>query len=274
MPQKTQNYKLDYFKQGSYYSSLSDSRRFVTMDYNIESYIGILGVGIISGWNIESLYELNIQITPGNGIIDGYFSESQYVVKQRSTMVAGDREVGVINEDGIPEDSLTVSESYVSVVKLYNPSYNPIGDIENAYVKVVIPTIITLNNNTDTYIYAQRPTNATSYPLLEDYPGPAGNPPNRSDYNTYDEYRVYLDIYNAKIDTIHNYKWYDNQDNHFTSVEFVTSSLYTKSSSKVLLGRVVTRNNEVTKIDIGLVDNLANLESEIIRFATEFLTTH
>lgn len=276
MPRKTQNYKLDYFKQGSYYSALSDLRRFVTMDYNMESYVGIIGVGIIQGWNIESITELTIQITPGNGIIDGYFSESPYVVKQRSDMVSGDREVGIINEDGIPEDSLTVSEraTYVSVVKMYNPSFNPVGDIENSYVKVVVPYTITLNNNTDTYIYAQRPTNATSYPKLEDYPDPAGNPPNRSDYNTYDEYKVYLDIYNAKIDAIHNYKWYDNQDNHFTSVEFFTSGSYIKSSSKVLLGRVMTRNNEVKKIDVTLVDNLANLQSQIKKVAEEYLTSH
>lgn len=55
MPQKTQTYKLDYFKQGSYYSAFSDLKRFVTMDYNLDSYVGVVGVGIISGWTIKGL---------------------------------------------------------------------------------------------------------------------------------------------------------------------------------------------------------------------------
>lgn len=276
MPSYTQTYNLSYFKQGSYYSALSDFRRFVTMDYNLDSYVGIVGVGVIQGWTIEQVSGLTIQILPGTGLINGYFSESPYVVKQRSDMVAGDREAGVLNEDDIPEPSLTPSQRaiYVAVIQLYDPSYNPIGDIENSYVKVVVPTQMTLSNNTDIYIYAQRPTGATPYPLLADYPPPAGIPPNRADYNTYDDYSAAQIVYEAKLLAIHNYEWYTNPANHFTQVEFITSSGFIQSSSRILLCRVVTRSNNISKIDVSAVDNLANLESQIRRIATEYLVEH
>ena len=279
MPQKTQTYKLDYFKQGSYYSAFSDLKRFVTMDYNLDSYVGVVGVGIISGWTIKEVGGLDIQILPGDGIINGFYSESPYLIEQRSDMGPGEREIEVVNEDDIPEPPLTTTQraTYISVIQLYDPSFynpDPGGDIENSYVKVVVPYPIPLSNNTDTYIYAQRPSGATPYPKLLDYPPAAGLPPNRSDYNTYDAYKVQLDIYDAKLAAIHNYEWYTNPANHFTEVEFVKSSSFIQSPSSVLLGRVVTRNNVVTKIDVSAVDNLANLESQITRFATEFLVEH
>ena len=99
MPQKTQTYKLDYFKQGSYYSAFSDLKRFVTMDYNLDSYVGVVGVGIISGWTIKEVGGLDIQILPGDGIINGFYSESPYLIEQRSDMGPGEREIEVVNED-------------------------------------------------------------------------------------------------------------------------------------------------------------------------------
>jgi hypothetical protein len=277
MPEKTKTYKLEYFKQGSYYSSGSDRRRFLTMDYNMESYIGVVGVGVIGGWTIESVSGLIIQIIPGSGVASGYYVESPYVIKQRSEMVAGDREVSTIpSPDGTPEENLTVSERaiYVSVIQLYDSSFNPVGDIENAYVKVVIPTILTLSDDSDTYIYAERPSGATPYPLLNDYPPLPGPPPVRSDYANYDEYQVALDAYQAKLDAIHNYQWYTNPDNHFTEVDFIKSGTKTIASSKICLGRVVTRGGEVSKIDTTDVDNIANLYSQIKKYATEILVEH
>ena len=276
MPVKTPNFKLDYFKQGSYYSALSDLRRFVTLDYNMESYIGIAGIGVISGWTIETVSGTTIQIIPGNGIISGYFAESPYTVKQRSDMVPGDREIEVLNEDDIPEDPLIPLQraAYVSVIKLYNPSFNPVGDIENSYVKVVVPTQFTLSNNSDTYVYARRPINAKPYPILGDYPPPAGNPPVRSDYGDYDAYEAARIAYEAKLEALHNYEWYSNPDNHFTSVEFLVSGRYIENNSMVFLGRIVTRSSSIIKIDVSRVNHLANFESEIKKFATEYLVAH
>jgi hypothetical protein len=276
MPEKTPIYKLDYFKQGSYYSAAADFRRFVTLDYNLQSYVGVSGIGIIKGWNIESVSGLQIKILPGNGIIDGYFSESPYIVKQRSDMVAGEREADTVKRGEIPEQPLTTSQRayYVYVIQLYDPSFNPIGDIENAYVKVVIPTVINLPNNTDTYIYAKRPSGAKPYPILSDYPPQAGPPPNRGDYNLYDDYKAARDVYESKLQTIHDYQWYDNPVNHFTAVEFEALSGFIKSTSKVLLGRVVTRNNNVFRIDTSSVENLSNFESQIKNIAREYIVQH
>jgi len=276
MPSKSPYFQLEYFKQGSYYSSASDLRRFVTLDYNMDSYIGVIGVGIISGWTIEEISGLIVKILPGKGIINGYFAESPYTVKQRSAMVAGDREIEVLNENDITELPLTPIQRavYVSIIQLYNPSFNPVGPIENSYVKVVVPYQISLSNNTDTYIYARRPNSATPYPLLSDYPPAAGNPPVRSNYSTYDAYLVALNVYNAKLTAIHNYQWYTNPANHFTAVEFITSGSFINTSNMILLGRVVTRSLSVSKIDISQVNNLANFESQIKQFATEFLVEH
>jgi len=54
MPKRrTPTYRLESFKRGETYSAEADYRRFVTVDYNTDSYTGIVGVGIISGWTIE-----------------------------------------------------------------------------------------------------------------------------------------------------------------------------------------------------------------------------
>ncbi len=336
MPQKSPNYKLEYFQMGENYSSASDYRRFVTLDYNLESYVGVVGVGIINGWTIESVSGLIVQILPGTGIINGYFAESPYTVKQRSNMVAGDREIEVLNENDIPESNLadtdTVNEhyhfivnldisnngalgdsigagivhthaivagvvipnlghthtlprerwNYINVIKLYNPTYNPSGDIENSYVKVVVPTQITLSDNTDTYIYASLPSVAQGgsgyFPrlnhVLDGYPNPAGRPPIRSNYSTYDEYRDAMDIYDAKLLSIHSYEWYMHPGNHFTEVIFTTSGFLKPTSSKILIGRVVTRRSNVSKIDTSEVDSLNNMQSQIKEVAAEYITSH
>ena len=277
MPKRTNTYNLEYFKQGSYYSAKSDRRRFLTMDYNLKSYIGVVGIGIINGWTIEEISGLNVQIIPGAGVASGFYMESPYVVKQRSEMVDGDREISTMpSPDGEPEEDLTSSQRaiYVSVIQLYDSSFNPVGSIENAYVKVVVPEALTLSNNTDSYIYAKRPSGATPYPKLDDYPPSAGDPPNRANYSTYDTYRVALNEYQDKLDAIHNYQWYTNSDNHFTEVNFTVKTTLVKSSSQVLLGEVSTRNDTVETIDVSGVDSIANFESKIKEFAGNVINNH
>ena len=283
MPQKTSIYNLEYLQYSDNGSAAMDYRRFVTLDYNMQSYVGVVGVGIIDGWTIESTTGLNVQILPGKGIINGYFAESPYTVKQRSDMVSGDREIEVLNEDDIPELPLTSSQrtKYVSIVRLYNPSFNPEGDIENSYVKVVVPYVITLFDNTDTYIYADLPSVEPSgngyYPRLsaaEDYPSPVGAPPQRTAYTSYDEYSTAMDIYNAELANIHSYEWYMYDGNRFTEVNFSTSGAYNVMTTKILIGRVVTRSGHVTAIDVSKVDSVANMQSTIKKVAAEYITGH
>jgi len=339
MPQRTLNYKLEYLRAGENYSAGSDYRRFVTLDYNLESYVGVVGVGVISGWDIEPISGLTVQILPGTGIINGYFAESPYTVKQRSDMVAGDREIEVVNEDDIPEANLVDTDTvsghyhfitnldssdngslgdsigiglnhthtilagvvgppsagvvhthvlyrgrfgYIQVVKLYNSSYNPTGEIENAYVKVVVPTQFTLTNNSDIYVYATLPSVAYGangyFPrlnyTLDSYPRPVGRPPKMSDYASYDEYRIAKETYDTQLLAIHNYEWYMHPGNRFTEVTFSISSIYNPLSTKILLGRIVTRGAEVSRVDTSRVNSLANMQSQIEAAANEFIKTH
>ena len=276
MPQKTPTYKLEYLKRGAPYSAATDYRRFVTVDYNMNSYVGVVGVGIISGWDVEHMLDLIVQVIPGNGIIDGYTAESPYTIKQRSEMVTGDREVEVMPDaSGIPEPNLTALEraTYISVIQAYDPTYDPSGAIENAYVKTSIPVELTLSNNADNYIYASI-ISATPYPKADDYPPSAGDPPSRGDYDTYAEYRVAFDEWQAQIDAIHNYDWRDNSANHYTAVEFTVSSIYSKTPSKILIGKVITRSGNVSTIDTSLVDSLDNMQSEIERYTIDYLVKH
>ena len=55
MPQNSPNFNLPYFVRGSDYSARSDYRRFVALDYNMESYVGIIGIGVLDGWTIEQV---------------------------------------------------------------------------------------------------------------------------------------------------------------------------------------------------------------------------
>lgn len=274
MPENTPTYKLEYFKRGSAYSGASDLRRFLTVDYNLESYVGIVGVGIISGWTIEDIGSLQVQILPGTGIINGYYSESEYQFKRRSEMVSGEREVEIVEDDDIPEPYLTTSQRavYVAIVQEYNPSYNPVGPIENSYVKVVVPEVLTLADNSDTYILAEL-VHSNPYPAMVNYPE-IGDQPVASSYATYAEYQADVAIYNAQLTAIHNYKWRNYVENHFTSVEFSLSSSYIKSSSKVLIGKVITRNGLIKEIDTSQVDSLANIDAPIREKARLYIANH
>jgi len=131
MSQKTSIYSLEYLEVGSNYSASIDYRRFVTLDYNLESYIGVVGVGIISGWTIESVSGLEIRILPGKGIIDGFFAESPYTVKQRSDMVAGDREIEVRNENGVIESNLVDTDSVITP-SFEHTHYHFIDSLDNS----------------------------------------------------------------------------------------------------------------------------------------------
>jgi len=273
---KTQRYKLDYFNKGSFYRADADYRRFVTLDYNLESYVGIVGVGIIDGWTIDSTNDLEVQVLPGHGLIDGYAVESPYTVKKRSEMVSGDREVETISYPSDPQPNLSESQRaiYVSIVQEYDPSFSPTGRIENSYVKTVVPTVLSLYDNSDNYVYARRPSGATPYPKLSDYPSVTLDKPVAINYATYQDYLAALTEYNLQVEAVDNYDWHQSPDNHFTAVEFFSSLDYTVSSSVVLLGKVVTRNGTVSSIDTSMVDSLENLTSTISKEATSVIKGH
>ena len=275
MPNSAQNFKFEYFKRGGDYSSTSESKRFATVDYNMKSYVGVIGVGVISGWTIQQTTDREIEILPGRGVINGFLSESPYTIKRRSEMINGDRETEVVKLQVAPEADMTDAEAdaYILVVQQYDPTFDPTKPIEDAYVKIVIPEVKTLSNNADTYVWVTRKY-SNFYPALADYPPHTILEPSMGDYDTFDDYVVVKVAYDAQMQAIYDYEFRDSEDNHFTEVTFNYADSFVPSSTKVLLGVVTTRDNEVTKIDTTGVQTLKNLESTIVNYANKIVAQH
>lgn len=275
----TVNYKFNAFSQGSAYSSVSDYRRFVTLDNNFESYIGIIGNGIVSGWKITSS-GLTIQILPGKGIINGYAVESPYYYRQRSEMVIGDREVEEIHDtDTIyPDLTGTARSTYISVIQAYDPTYDPLPteSIENCFVKVVVPaeTAIVIPDDSERSIYAERSNTATPYPLVNDYPVSTLPQPNAGDFSTNAEYLAQLAIYDFQLQQIRDYRWRANVANHYTAVTFKSATSFSKTKNRVLIGRVVSKNGVIEKVDTSKNENLQGMLSAIQKYVSQIIPSH
>ena len=277
MPTKTPTYKMTYFERGALYSARSDMRRFVTLDYNLESYIGIVGDGIIEGWEIEENTGLSVKIMPGHGIINGVGVESPYIYKQRSEMSIPEIEIEIVETDmdASPYPNLTAEEKekYIEVIKGYNPDAEFESEIENKFVKVVIPTIFTLLNNVDNYIYAVKTYN-NPYPELYDYPSPLGEEPSTLNYDNYDNYLIALNEYNLLKSNVDNYAWRNNTSNHFTNVGFVKHPNLTSIPNSLLLGVVKVRSGAIQSIKLNDSKNLKNLKGIIEQETYRSLENH
>jgi hypothetical protein len=88
--QFTSHYRLPFFADGQIYSAEADRRRFVTLDRNLESYLGVVGVGVISGWAPTQEGSLSVYASLGSGFINGYYSESGWVVKKTEDVLPAD----------------------------------------------------------------------------------------------------------------------------------------------------------------------------------------
>lgn len=129
----TDHYRMPFFGDGHLYSAEADRQRFVTLDRNLESYIGIVGIGVIQGWVPTSTSGLSVSVTWGDGFINGYYSESGWDVKLR--------------EDVLPSDIVIQEEFYVDEVT---------GDI---YDKIEYVPTMTVPDNSDVFLYAYRNSN-------------------------------------------------------------------------------------------------------------------
>ena len=279
MPNQTQTYKFDNFKRGSLYSATSDYQRFTTLDYNMESYIGIVGGGITNGWEIEPISDLIIKILPGKGVIDGFMAESPYLYKKRSEINMGEREIEVIKTDPLNslEEDLTEEERihYINCIQSYDPDYNPIGPIENVYAKFVIPSEFELLDDADNFVYAERPLDARPYPYpLNDYPELTLDVPVRRDFPNYSEFQTAQQEYQQQIQMIHEYNWRENPDNHFTSINLKISPVRINQKNHLLLGKIITRNGSINEIDLSDVQNIANMQSFIKNLARRMIENH
>jgi hypothetical protein len=133
---------MSYFGEGHVYSASADRRRFITLDRNLESYVGVIGVGVINGWVPSSSSGLELYISVGDGLINGYYSESGWIVKKR--------------EEVIPSDNVLEESYYVD------------SETGQIYDKVEYANYITVPDNSDVYLYAYRNSNYVSVnPYLE-----------------------------------------------------------------------------------------------------------
>lgn len=297
MANKSINFNLEYFKPGSLYSGGSDYRRFTTLDYNLKSYVGIIGVGIINGWEIktnkdesfESLGDLEVIISYGKGLINGYSAESPYYVKRRTSLAIPEREIEIIRFDSEPEPYMTAQErlDYMAVIQAYDPTFVAPAPCENTYVKCVLyddpnefrTAKMVLDDNTDSYIYAQFPSNWEPYPQLTDDAWEALNvssinEPVSSDYATYDAYLTALAAYEDALEAYYAYNWQFYIENHFTEVVFKSYATKQNDPNKVLLGMVTTRDGKIETIDTTGVSSLASLEASIRKKAKTYITKH
>lgn len=269
---------MGYFQRGSTYSSSIDQKRFLTVDYNLSSYIGIIDVGIIDGWTIVPQTGLNIDIIPGRGLINGFYSETEYEIIQRANIVSGQYELDVVKYSQNPQDYLEDPEKqhYIDIVQEYNPEFNPDSSegIRNEYIKVAYPTTIVLEDDADSYIIATLlyPDEnyfiaGSNYPTVQDIPVAAN-------YKTYKEYKTDLDVYISSKTDLNNYHWQNYTENHFTAVKYEVNYSGVTSSNSILLGKVITRNGKIISVNTSGVRSLKNIESPINDLAKDMISSH
>ena len=256
---RTPTYRLGRFDEGDIYSGLEDYRRFVTLDYNLGAYVGIVGNGIVTGWKITQAYGRKIRISAGAGFIDGYYSETPYVLDpvtgvpmhHDAAVAAGYTIIqempgwssqggswegvffGVGGTDPLEGqifDSLGPDgedKDYNGVVDgVLTPHYKdpPPGFFEDPFVKAHDPDAdnMTLPDNSDSYIYAER---------LSDLPDQ-------------------------------------------TFVRFVRFAVPAPASNRVLLAKVTTRSGSVTTIDTSDTINLEGFKGKITDIAKSMIIGH
>ena len=280
----TTDFHMGYLERGSNYSSLTDKNRFLAVDYNLDSYVGIVGVGIISGWTVSTNVSasLTIDILPGRGIINNFYAETEYALRQRSTMAIGEREIEIVYVSTTQQPYLTTfpinqRATYISVIQAYDPTYeNPdMGDdIINEYVKVAVPSSLILSDESDTYITATLKYPDSYYIAGVDYPNIDGDAPIARKYPSYTSYSAALATYKSSISNVHSYQWRSYPENHYDIVTYGMSSISPTDPNTVLLAKVSTRNGIITAIDTSSVNNLAGMDSTITAMARQVISNH
>lgn len=236
---------LPYFSSGARYSAEGDRKRFFYLDYNLESYIGVLGVGIIDGWTISDAGGLKVTVGYGTAILRSFFSESPFEVKLHANVLPTDYVIQYDYYEDYLADSVPEGV-YDTELGMYPPA--PSGGHDYVYDKVLYAPEISLSDNADNYLYIYRNSK-----ILQDSPyyAPDNTPPGiaetSSDANAY-----------------------------HTAVAFgVTGSKgYAQSSGRALIGKIVTRSGAVFSIDTSAVSTLKDLQSAILGYGETLLKSH
>lgn len=257
---KTTTYNLEHFEPGSFYSSSADYRRFSTLDYNLKTFIGIAGNGVIRGWDITVLNGKYVKVNPGCGFIKGLYTESPWFIdpdtrlpKRRNRAIADGDDIfeeipgwsnpksnewtgtfynfgGDSVYDGLVFDKLGPdgedSNYDGSVDGVLQPNFKepPDNYFSNPYVKAVTKesSILLLDDNAENYIYASRVS----------------------------------------------------QDPKETDASFSTSGSLRLSEDSVLLAKILVKNGEVSKIEYNDVVRIKSLESVSSNITNRLLKNH
>ena len=256
---QTKTYGLGSFEAGDFYNPEEDRRRFVTLDYHFDTYIGIIGNGVITGWDVVQVAGTLVKVTPGAGFISGLYSESPYAINATTSEPLRQSEaeslgydigeeipgwssaVGSFNgafykEGGSPDEDAQVFKSlgpdgedsnYDGIVDgVLQPSYQtpPTSYFLDPYVKSYIPaqTEFMLDNNSDTYIFAER----------------TGSSPTE------------------------------------TFVKFVASKSFILNSKRTLLAKVTTRAGAVSKVDVSSSFRLSGMSGAIANIGKDLVKGH
>ena len=256
---RTPTYKLGYYRDGNIYSASLDRTRFITLDYNLQTYIGIVGNGVIGGWDIQVVSGRTVRITPGSGFMDGLYGETQYYLdpttgkpkKRSQALSAGDTIVEQIpgwssgdgSQEGLFYDLGGSPYTSGKTFKQLGPdgedsNYDGIADgpltphyqapppgfFDDPFVKAVSNSAnqLVLVDNTDNYIYAERISNEPSS----------------------------------------------------TFVKFSSSTTPSSSNLKVLVGRVTVRLDAVVDIDYSETFRLSGFEGVIAKDGKQKIVMH
>ena len=243
-------YKLEQFGDGDVYSAASDYRRFITLDYNLGRYVGLIGDGIVSGWTLSSGGGLTLAISPGQGFISGLFSETPWTQPPIRKSQVNHSTQTIIREIPVwsDPDAASWNGSFFSVggsppeaaLKLgqlgpdgeadnfgnltLRPHYVPTDEItfEDPYVEAANNVTLILTDNTDSYIYATR----------------------------------------------------SNLDPQTTFVSFTARTTATPPVNGVLLGIVSVRSGTIRRIDLTQSPRLAGFASVVQALAEGPIATH
>jgi hypothetical protein len=257
---RTNTYNLAYPEPGANYIGELDKQDFLTLEYNLDTYIGITGNGVIKGWDISVISGLLVKVNPGSGIIGGKYSETPYYLdlstgepKKKSVAIAdGDVIVEEIpgwsspdgnnwngmfySPGGSPTSSAMVfkqlgpdgeDSNYDGVVDgVYAPSFQqpPTDYLTDPWVKAAPMSMIglVLRDNSDNYIMATRMSSDPSQ----------------------------------------------------TFVSFSSAGADISSTSSVLLAKVTTRNGVVAKINYKSVKYLADFKAAAELYGRGLITYH
>jgi len=79
---RTNTYQFPRMVTGDLYRAEWDAQRFVSLDYNLVRYVGIVGSSVATGWRVGVVAGRTVRVTPGTGVINGMYSETPWVTDQ------------------------------------------------------------------------------------------------------------------------------------------------------------------------------------------------